>query len=93
MYNENETNCWSEYYEAVNRIIEDPFDCEDAFGCIDKIEEQLEEMVKCGDIKDYKISTEIMNASGKNGEPAYYVSIAWIDRHNALDVCSGKLLF
>ena len=42
MYNENETNCWSEYYEAVNRIIEDPFDCEDAFGCIDKIEEQRE---------------------------------------------------
>ena len=50
-------------------------------------------MVERDDIRDYKISTEIVDALGKNGEPAYYVTIAWVDRNNVLDVCSGKLLF
>ena len=90
---ENETNYESNYHESVYRIIEDPFDCKDIYECISKIEEQIEVMVGCDDIRDYRISTEIMNAHGKSGEPTYYVSIAWVDRNNILDVCSGKIEF
>lgn len=93
MYNEKETNYDSDYYESIYRIIEDPFDCKDVYECLYKIEEQIVVMVERDDIRDYKISTEIVDALGKNGEPAYYVTIAWVDRDNVLDVCSGKLLF
>ena len=36
---------------------------------------------------------QIVDALGKNGEPTYYVTIAWVDRNNVLDVCSGKITF
>lgn len=90
---ENETNYESDYYEAVYGIIEDPFDCKDIYECLYKIEEQIVTMVEQDDIREYKISTEIVDALGKNGEPTYYVTIAWVDRNNVLDVCSGKITF
>lgn len=78
--------------EKIYEIIEKYDETGNVDGCVEEINEFMEDMISNNEILKFKTftDTDVFDSCGLD---IYYISISWIDKNNDLDICGSRLTY